>query len=156
MNEAMSGTNKIVTMKTKRERVQRWLVNQQRNADYTLMMYYTHTLEGTSCLVVWALKFANESLEWIRCVGQELATWLNMPAIILGLHFEAELGSYFKETMAWHNRPGPLSCQAGFCMMEIFDLLFGYQLPWWNQAVNKIDNPSKCKLPKTMKYLHDN
>ena len=34
MNEVMSGTNKIVTMKTKRERVQRWLVN-QRNADNT-------------------------------------------------------------------------------------------------------------------------
>ncbi len=49
-------------------------------------------VDGANTLVEWALKFANESRsEWKRRVGREIATWLSMPQIILGLTFEAEL-----------------------------------------------------------------
>ena len=75
-----------------------------------------------------------------------------MPAIILALHFESELGSYFEETYAWHNRNGPFNTSNGFRMLNVFDLYFGFQLPWWNGAV---DQPAKY-LPETMQYLEDN
>ena len=75
-----------------------------------------------------------------------------MPAIKLGLHFESELGGYFEEIYAWHNLTGPINKRSGFRMMEMFDLYFGFEIPWWNEAVN---NP-QVKLPRTMKYLEDN
>jgi hypothetical protein len=51
--------------------------------------------------VAWALTFANESRSyWKILVGREIATWLSMPPIILGLHFESELGLYFEEAYA--------------------------------------------------------
>ena len=62
--------------------------------------------------------------------GREVATWLSMPSIILGLHFEAELGNYFKEAFAWHNRTGPHQTRSGYRMMEIHDLYFDSELPW--------------------------
>ena len=37
-------------------------------------------------------------------------------------------------------------------MLEIFDLYFGFEVPWWNSAVT---SPS-LKLPKTIQYLADN
>jgi len=75
-----------------------------------------------------------------------------MPSIILGLHFESELGNYFEEIYAWHCRPGPLNDRSGFRMLEIMDLYYGFEVPWWNEAVA---NP-ETKLPKTMKYLREN
>ena len=108
------------------------------------------TANGIPLLIAWALTFANESRsDWKNRVGEEIATWLSMPSIILGLTFEAELGSYFEEIYAWHNRTGPLYARSGFRMMEMFDLYFGFEVPWWNEVV---ENP-ESKLPKTMKYL---
>ncbi|KAL7498156.1 hypothetical protein ACHAWT_009680, partial [Skeletonema menzelii] len=37
-------------------------------------------------------------------------------------------------------------------MMEIYDVWLGFEVPWWNKAV---DNPEQ-QLPNTMKYLEDN
>jgi len=153
MNDVLSGSVEL-KVKTKKERKQRWrwLVNQQ-NATQTLEMYYTTTPEGNSALIEWALKFANESTsDWKRRVGQEIATWLSMPSILLGLHFESELGNYFEEIYAWHCRSGGLNKRSGFRMMEIYDVWLGFEVPWWNKA---IENPEK-QLPKTMKYLDDN
>ena len=125
----------------------------QRNATKTLEMVETMTTDGVPSLVAWALTFANESRsDWKKRVGQEITTWLLMPSIILGLQFEAELGSLFEEIYAWHNRTGPLYKRSGFRMMEIFDLYFGFEVPWWNEVV---EDPA-CKLPKTMKYLREN
>ena len=79
------------------------------------------THDGTPSLVAWALAFANQSCStWKRRVGLEIATWLSMPELILGLQFEAELGTYFEEIYAWHNRTGPLGKRSGFHMMEMF------------------------------------
>ncbi|KAL7548072.1 hypothetical protein ACHAWF_011358 [Thalassiosira exigua] len=41
-----------------------------------------------------------------------------MPSILLGLHFEAELGNYFEQVYSWHNRKGPFHQRSGFRMME--------------------------------------
>ena len=55
-------------------------------------------------LVFWAMYFANNCNSTSKPqVGREVAQWLMMPSIILALHFESELGSYFEETYAWHN-----------------------------------------------------
>ena len=75
-----------------------------------------------------------------------------MPAIILALHFESELGDYFKETYTWHNQNSPLNTSNGFRMLSVFDLYFDFQLPWWNGAVNE----PATYIPKTIKYLEDN
>ena len=75
-----------------------------------------------------------------------------MPPIILGLQFEDELGTYFEEIYAWHNRTGPLNKRSGYQMMEIFELYFGFEVPWWNEVVADPES----KLPKTMKYLCKN
>ena len=151
MNNVLSGSVEL-KIKTKNERKQRWLVNQQ-NATQTLEMYHTITPEGNSALVEWALKFVNESTsDWKRRAGQEIATWLSMPSIILGLHFESELGNYFEEIYAWHCRSGGLNKRSGFRMMEIYDVWLGFEVPWWNKAIK---NP-ELQLPKTMKYLDDN
>ena len=72
-----------------------------------------------------------------------------MPFIILGLQYESEIGVYFKEIYAWHNRTVPLNDRSSFRMMEVFDLYFGFEVPWWNEAVND----AALKLPKTLKYL---
>jgi hypothetical protein len=82
----------------------------QRNAKKTLDMLRKRTQTGVPSLIAWAHTFANESRsDWKRRVGREIATWLSMPPIILGLHFESELGLYFEEMYAWHNRAGPLN-----------------------------------------------
>ena len=152
MDRAMEGATTSVHVKTKREREQRWLVN-QRNSKDTLKMINAETADGVSALVAWALLFANESrAPWKRRVGKEVATWTMMPEIMLGLHFEAELGVYFEEVYAWHNRAGPLNSRSGFRMLEIFDLYLGFELPWWNKAASLPES----KLPNTMMYLEEN
>eukprot|EP00956_Cyclotella_meneghiniana_P042527 scaffold248523_cov124-Cyclotella_meneghiniana.AAC.1 len=37
-------------------------------------------------------------------------------------------------------------------MMEIFFLYLGFEIPWWNKAVDSPD----LQMPKTMKYLSNN
>ena len=61
-------------------------------------------------------------------MGKEVALWLSMPEIVLGLHFEAELGNYFEQTYAWNNRKGPFHKNSGFWLMDYFDYYFDFQL----------------------------
>jgi hypothetical protein len=99
MDRVMEKKGKV-TMRTWRERQQRWLVN-QRYAAKVLEMRLITTPLGVMCLIAWALYFTNFSRSsWKSRVGREVATWLSMPSIILGIHFEAELGNYFKEAYA--------------------------------------------------------
>lgn len=152
MDEVMEGAGESVHVKTDKERQQRWLVN-QRNAKRILGLLEILSSTGIPCLVAWGMSFANWSRSaWKRRVGGEVATWLSMPEIILGLHFEAELGEYYETTYYWHNRPGPLNTRSGFRMTEVHDLYFRFMLPWWNDAVKTPES----KLPKTIKYLDDN
>jgi hypothetical protein len=114
---------KTVKIRTWRERQQRWLVN-QRFATQILLMMSFNTSGGIICLVAWAMYFANHSRSsWKARVGKEVATWLSMPSIVLGLHYESEIGQYFEEVYAFHNRPGPLYTRPGFriwSFMEFF------------------------------------
>ena len=138
MDEVMLGSGNTVRIYTKRERVQQWMVN-QRNSKKTLEVINTTTQCGIPSLVAWALTFANESRSnWKRGVGRDIATWISMPSIILVLYFESELGCYFKEAYAWHNCTGPLNKRSGFRMLEIFDSYLGFEVPWWNSAVDDI------------------
>ena len=41
-----------------------------------------------------------------------------MESVCLGLLFELEIGFYFEEIYAWHNRPGPINKRPGFRMMD--------------------------------------
>lgn len=152
MDEVMEGSGCAIRLKSARERRQRWLVN-QRSAKNVLENLKCLTVDGVPSLVQWGLSWANWSRsDWKRRVGGEIATWLMMPEIILGLQFEAELGDYFETTYYWHNRPGPFNSRAGFRMMEVHELYFNFILPWWNEVV---DNP-ESKLEKTMKYIEEN
>jgi hypothetical protein len=38
-------------------------------------------------------------------------------------------------------------------MLDIFDLYLGFEVPWWNSAINDIDDINKCKIPRTIDYL---
>ena len=152
MDEAMEGTGKKVKLKTKCERQQRCLVN-QRFAAYVLTLLDINTTGGVMCLVAWALHFANNSrTDWMRHVGGEIACWLFIPAIILGLFFDAELGNYFDQSYAWMNRTGPFHNRCGFRMLEIHDFFWDFEMPWWNKAVS---HPELC-MPRTWAYLHNN
>ena len=92
MDRVMHVRKKSVQVRTWRERQQRWLVN-QRYAKIVLAMLVFSTGLGAPCLVEWALYFHNYNRsQWKSRVGREVATWLSMPSIILGFHFESELG----------------------------------------------------------------
>ena len=128
MNKAMTGSDETVRLTMKRARVQRWLVN-QRNARKTLEMMQTLTADGTPDIMAWALHYANKSRSpWKQTVGQEDATWSCMESITLGLFLELEIGLYFEEIYAWHNRPGPINKRPGFLMLEIFQLYLGFEV----------------------------
>ena len=102
MMNRVVGSN-IVKLKTWRERQQRWLVN-QRYATYIIQLLKKRDPDGIVCLVAWGMWFANYSRsDWKRQAGKEVAIWLSMPPILLGLHFESELGNYFEQGYAWHN-----------------------------------------------------
>jgi len=84
MSDVMSGTEKEVTLKTSRERAQRWLVN-KKFAKWTVDTMEITTVDGIPCLTAWALYFQNYSrVDWKRHVGREIATWLECPAIKSG------------------------------------------------------------------------
>lgn len=110
------------------------------------------TPDGKVALIEWALHYYNTQSGWQQTVGGEIATWLQMPEIILGLHFEAELGKFFEYAYHWHCQKGPIRLRSGFRMMEIFDLYFSYELPWWNQAVNH----QVKAMPNTSNWLNSN
>ena len=65
---------------------------------------------------------------------------------------EAEVGAYYEETMAWHNRPGPYKKRCSFRIEEVHNIYFRFELPWWNRACSKAEN---C-LPKTIAYIDAN
>ena len=78
-----------------------------------------------------------------------MALWLCTPSIVLGLYVEAEIGEYFEEPMAWHNRSGPAGRRSGFRMRDMHYHYFKFELPWWNQAC---ETPV-VRLPKTVESI---
>ena len=150
MNAVLEGTGKSLTVKAVRERQQRWLAN-QRNAHWVLGAMEMKTVEGKPALVAWAQRvreYSNNQI--IRRIAKEVATMLLMPAIIVALHFESELGNYFEVTSNWHAMPGELSTRPGFRMLEMHTLWFEFIMPWWEEAKQ---NPA-LRFPKTFEYLN--
>jgi hypothetical protein len=74
---------------------------------------------------------------------------LFMPAAIVALHFESELGNYFEVTSNWHAMPGELSARTGFRMLEMHTLWFEFIMPWWEEAKQ---NPA-LRFPKTFEHM---
>ena len=96
MDSVMKDCSRVL-VKTWRERQQRWLVN-QRYAAYVVSLLNVLTANGVMCFIAWGLTYTTTSCsDWKRRIGKEVAIWLSMPAIILGLHFEGELGNYFEQ-----------------------------------------------------------
>ena len=122
--------------------MQRWLVNQrscQRILKELPVYYRWATMMHERLLVT----------NWRRRVAGEVARMLLLPEILVALHFEAELGLFFEQTMRWHSTPGELYCRAGFRMLEIHRLYHNYIIPWWQGAY---ESP-KLRFPKTYEYL---
>ena len=127
MDRVMHNRQRVI-IRTWRERQQRWLVN-QRFARKGITMLACSTGVGVVSLIAWALYFANNNRStWKSRVGRELATWFSMPSIILGIHFELEIGNYFEEVYAWHNRTGAHNFRSGFRVLEIHNLYFDCKL----------------------------
>lgn len=151
MDRVMHNRQRVI-IRTWRERQQRWLVN-QRFARKVIAMLACSTGVGVVSLIAWALYFANNNRStWKSRVGRELATWFSMPSIVLGIHFESEIGNYFEEVYAWHNRTGPHNSRSGFRMLKIHNLYFDYELPWWNQ----VNDDPRTGIPNTIEYLEKN
>ena len=137
---------------TRRERQQRWLVN-QKFARWVVSLLKVKNRQGIMCLIAWGLWFFNFSrTDWKQTCGREVALWLSMPAIILALFFESELGNFFEQSYDRQNRPGPFHSRSRFRMMEVHDQFWGFDMAWWNASV---DDPGRC-MPNTMKYLEEN
>ena len=94
----------------------------------------------------------NNRSTWKSRIGREIATWFLMPSVVIGFHFEVELGQYFEEVYAWYNRTGSHNLWSGFRMMKLHNLYFDWELPWWNQA----NSHPRLMIPTTMEYLETN
>jgi len=102
------------TIKTFRERIQRWLVN-GRYAKIILEGYdLVLPLEVDNFWVVWAYRYLPLVDGWRRIALEELIVFFLMPEIIVGIQFEAELVDYFDITYQWHAYPGELCSRPGF------------------------------------------
>ena len=65
MREVMAGTNEVVSLKTTRERAQRWLVN-QKYASWVVQTQKKMTSSGVPCLTAWGLYYHNNSrIDWV-------------------------------------------------------------------------------------------
>eukprot|EP00957_Ditylum_brightwellii_P075549 5741915-Ditylum_brightwellii.AAC.1 len=95
------------------ERVQRWLANQQ-NASW-IVETLDMKIDEVPVLVIWSHTFGTHATtEAARLIAQDVVQMLMLPEIIVGLHFEREIGLYFEVTSKWHETLGSLSTHSGF------------------------------------------
>ena len=66
-----------------------------------------------------------------------------MPAIILAIHFEAELGNFFEQAYNRLNRSGPFHVRSGFRMLETQDKFWDFDMAWWNAAIDDTEHSIK-------------
>jgi hypothetical protein len=85
-----------------------------------------------------------------RLAARDVVKMLLMPSMMVGVHFEADLGRYFEVTTQRHAYPGEeLSTRPGFCVVELHQLYFDYIAPFWEEARL---NPRK-QVERTYTYL---
>ena len=141
--EIILGGQQQLKIKTMRERIQRWLVN-QRNASWVLEALSIKLDDGSSALIQWARRIEKYTASSVvRQIARDVATMLIKPEIITGLYFESALGSYFEITLQWHAMPGELSERSGFRMMELHLFWFEFIMPWWQSALTKPESHFK-------------
>lgn len=146
-----SADEESVRLRTARERVQRWLVN-QRMSRFILEMNSKTTKQNVPAVIAWAMRMADcVPADWCRTVAGEIVVMLCMPEIIVALQLEAEVGEYFEVTSSWHCQKGPLNSRAGFRMHELHQLVLGFSVPWWKKAR---EDPN-ARFPKTFRALDD-
>lgn len=151
IDEVMSGCKSSFRLYTCNERDQRWLVNQNYAREILRMLEYK-TLDGKCALVEWAVKYANRMSSWQQTVAKELSVWLQMPEVIVGLHFENDMGKYFRVLYDWHCRTGPLYSRSGFRTLELYMFFKNWEMPFFNNAVA---DPSSA-FTSTMAYIDAN
>jgi hypothetical protein len=64
------------------------------------------TVDNKPALLVWAHKMSQHHTGNWRLTLKDVAKMLIMPSIMIGVHFEADLGQYFEVIMQWHWYPG--------------------------------------------------
>lgn len=87
------------------------------------------TENGTPSLIAWAKRIEKYSTSTPSRIASHLALLLLKPEIILALHFESEMGSYFEVTMNWHSQPGETNTRNNFRMLEIHTFWFEFVIP---------------------------
>ena len=95
-------------------------------------------IDGEHALIRWAhscYKFSNTTSG--RLISKDVIEMLNMPDILIGLHFERDMGKYFEVTSRWHGQPGCLDNRPGFRSMELHTLWFEFVCPWWNGSLKE-------------------
>ena len=135
MDKLMENSSGKITIKTMRERVQRWLAN-QRNSSWVVDTLQELSDDGTPVLIKWAHSCGDYSTsENTKVIAKDVVEMLFMPEILVALNFETEMGLYFEITSRFHGQPGILSDRPGFRAMELHTLWFEYVCPWWESAI---------------------
>ena len=152
MDKLMENSSGKITIKTMRERVQRWLAN-QRNSSWVLDTLQKMSDDGnTPLLIEWAHSCGDYSTsENTKVIARDVVEMLFMPEILVALNFETEMGLYFEITSRFHGQPGILSDRPGFRAMELHTLWFEYVCPWWESAM---EEPEVTHFKKTFECIN--
>ena len=134
MDKLMENSSTTITIKTMRERVQRWLAN-QRNSSWVVETLEEKSDDDTPVLIQWAHSCGDYSTsELTRVIAKDVVEMLLMPEILVALNFEREMGLYFEVTSKFHGQPGTLSDRPGFRAMELHTFWFEFVCKWWEGA----------------------
>ena len=149
---------KKYTLKTNRERPQRWRVN-GLFAQRILEMMSIMMMNGTNLLTSWAMemqliggKVTGADCQWMKQTAREIAVMSQSEAIKISLAFEAELVSnYFDITHFDHARKGEFQTRSGFATMGLPFLLLNFVVPFWRSAG---ENPEEY-FPQTVALINE-
>ena len=96
MDMELQGASGQVDIRTCRVREDRWNVNQEFS-ERLLDGQGILTAGGLPAYSAWSKTWyaLADSQAWYKQVAGEISTWLNMKSLILGLHFEKDLGMFF-------------------------------------------------------------
>ena len=137
MDIVLQDIDKSLTVKAVRERQQICSI---------LEMMEIKTSDNIPSLIAWAKHIEQYSTPTPSNIANHLASLLMKPEILLGLHFESELGEYFEITTSWHSQPGETNTRNNFRMLELHTFWFEFIIPWWKRALTKPKEALKKRL----------
>jgi hypothetical protein len=97
MDQVLEGTGETRRIHMTKER-QLWLVN-SRSCERILHAMMTKTMNGTPGLLVWAQEMSQHHTRNWRLAARDVMEMFSMPSVMVGVHFEANLGRYFEVTI---------------------------------------------------------